>query len=104
MPPAHRAFLETLEQQKDEHNRPLLAGYIGDRKSKRPELWRAYRRCVQLLARFRHMHLDYAASYVHQQSQRHSSNATSVGTGGTPFMTYLKKHLEETEQVLRNFV
>jgi len=101
MPPAHRTFLETLEHQKDEHNRPLLAGYILDGKSKKPELWKAYRRCVQLLARFRHMHLDYAATYVHQQSQRHSSNPTSVGTGGTPFMAYLKKHLEETEQVIK---
>ena len=24
------------------------------------------------------------------------SNPTEVGTGGTPFMPYLKKHLEET--------
>ncbi|MEC4679325.1 MAG: hypothetical protein VST67_01335 [Nitrospirota bacterium] len=100
MPPAHRDFLETLEHQKDEHSRPLLAGYIGECQSKEPDLWKAYRRCVQLLARFRGTHLDYAASYIHQQSERRSSNATSVGTGGTPFMAYLRKHLEETKHVI----
>lgn len=102
MPPLHRTFIEALENQKDKQNRPLLFGYIRDYKSVKPELWKAYRRCIQLLARFRGTHLDYAASYIHQQSQGHSSNPTSVGTGGTPFMTYLRKHLEETERVIED--
>jgi indoleamine 2,3-dioxygenase len=93
MPPAHRAFLEALERQQDHQGRPWLAGYIHDHQSRHPEMWSAYCQCVQLLARFRATHLDYAATYIHQQSETQSSNPTSVGTGGTPFMTYLKKHL-----------
>ncbi len=99
MPPAHRAFLERLEHQQDHAGRPLLSGYIMDHKSHKPDLWQAYHECVQLLARFRATHLDYAATYIHQQSEKQSTNPTSVGTGGTPFMEYLKKHLEETKSI-----
>ncbi len=99
MPPAHRAFLEMLEHQQDHDGRPLLSGYIMDHKSRKPDLWQAYHECIQLLARFRATHLDYAATYIHQQSEKQSSNPTSVGTGGTPFMEYLKKHLEETKPI-----
>ena len=99
MPPAHRAFLERLEHQQDHAGRPLLSGYIMDHKSNKPDLWQAYHECVQLLARFRATHLDYAATYIHQQSEKQSTNPTSVGTGGTPFIEYLKKHLEETKSI-----
>jgi indoleamine 2,3-dioxygenase len=99
MPSAHRAFLETLEHQQDHDGRPLLSRYIMDHKSHNPDLWQAYHECVQLLARFRATHLDYAATYIHQQSEKQSTNPTSVGTGGTPFMEYLKKHLEETKSI-----
>ena len=95
MPPKHRDFLETLGRQTDELNRPVVAGYIADQKGKIPELWTAYRHCVELLARFRGTHLNYASRYIHRQSAQRLSNATSVGTGGTPFMDYLKKHLDE---------
>ena len=101
MPPAHRAFLEALERQQDHQGRPKLAGFIHDHQSRHPGLWSAYCQCVQLLARFRATHLDYAAAYIHQQSETQSSNPTSVGTGGTPFMTYLKKHLEETKPIIQ---
>lgn len=101
MPPAHRAFLEMLEHQQDQDGRPLLSGYMMDHKSRKPDLWHTYHECVQLLARFRATHLDYAAAYIHQQSEKQSSNPTSVGTGGTPFMTYLKKHLEETKPIIQ---
>jgi indoleamine 2,3-dioxygenase len=101
MPPAHRAFLEALERQQDHQGRPRLTGFIHDHQSRHPGLWSAYCQCVQLLARFRSTHLDYAAAYIHQQSETQSSNPTSVGTGGTPFMTYLKKHLEETKPIIQ---
>jgi indoleamine 2,3-dioxygenase len=101
MPPAHRAFLEMLEHQQNHDGRPLLSGYIMDHKSRKPDLWQAYHECIQLLARFRSTHLDYAATYIHQQSEKQSSNPTSVGTGGTPFMEYLKKHLEETKPIMQ---
>ena len=65
-----------------------------------PELWAAYGACVDLLAQFREIHIGYADSYIHRQHQSHASNPTAVGTGGTPFMQYLQKHLDETKQAL----
>ena len=56
--------------------------------------------CVDLLAQFREIHIGYADSYIHRQHQAHASNPTAVGTGGTPFMQYLQKHLDETKQAL----
>ncbi|HEV8242590.1 MAG TPA: hypothetical protein VGQ07_01225 [Nitrospirales bacterium] len=100
MPPKHRAFIATLESFHDEQDRTVLWGYVRDRKQKNPKLWEAFCECIRRLARFRETHYDYADRYIHQQSQRSLSNPTGVGTGGTPFMTYLKKHLDETLQLL----
>jgi indoleamine 2,3-dioxygenase len=100
MPPSHRAFLQTFETATDDRGRPLLAGYIRDRKLHNPELRAAYGVCVDLLAKFREIHIGYADSYIHRQHQSHASNPTAVGTGGTPFMQYLQKHLDETKQAL----
>ncbi len=100
MPPRHRAFIEVLEKSTDDLGRPLLAGYVRDRKLRNPDLWTAYAACIDLLAQFREIHIGYADSYIHRQHQSHSSNPTAVGTGGTPFMQYLQKHLDETRQVL----
>lgn len=100
MPPRHRSFLETLESRTDDQGRPLLPTYIRERKQHHPRLWLAYRECVDLLAQFRAIHLGYADEYIYRQHQTHASNPTAVGTGGTPFMTYLQKHLDETKQVI----
>lgn len=53
--------------------------------------------CIMRLARFRTRHLEYAASYIHRQAKGSAGNDTDVGTGGTPFMKYLKKHRDEAE-------
>lgn len=100
MPPRHRAFLQLLEHATDERNRPLLAAHVHDCKARRPDIWAAYCACVKLLAQFREIHIGYADSYIHRQHQAHTSNPTAVGTGGTPFMTYLQKHLDETKQAI----
>jgi len=100
MPPLHRAFLQVLETATDDLGRPLLAGYVRDRKLRTPDLWAAYSACVDLLAKFREIHINYADSYIYRQHQSHASNPTAVGTGGTPFMQYLQKHLDETKQAL----
>jgi indoleamine 2,3-dioxygenase len=100
MPPRHRAFLQALEKASDDLGRPMLSGYVRDRKSRIPDLWAAYCACVDLLAKFRDIHIGYADSYIHRQHQAHASNPTAVGTGGTPFMTYLQKHLDETKQAI----
>ena len=101
MPPRHRAFLAALESRIDAGQRPLLAGYVGDRKVSHPEIWAAYCTCLDLLAQFREIHVGYADRYIFRQHQSHASNPTAVGTGGTPFMPYLTKHLEETKRAIR---
>jgi indoleamine 2,3-dioxygenase len=45
---------------------------------------------------FRNKHLEYARIYIYEQSLTNDSNSNIVGTGGTPFMKYLDKHLQET--------
>jgi indoleamine 2,3-dioxygenase len=60
-------------------------------------LTRAYNAAVQAVADFRSRHLEYAASYIHLQGRKSAGNDTEIGTGGTPFMKYLKKHRDETK-------
>ncbi len=100
MPPRHRAFLQALEKTNDHLGRPILSGYVRARKSRNPDVWTAYCGCVDLLAQFRQIHIGYADSYIFRQHQAHESNPTAVGTGGTPFMPYLQKHLDETKQAI----
>jgi len=91
MPPRHRAFLEALEATPS-----IRAAVLG---CESRELREAYNECLRWLEAFRSTHLDYAARYIHRQSQSTASNPTAVGTGGTPFMPYLRKHRDETSQV-----
>ena len=102
MPPRHRGFVATLEARVDGQQRPLLHGYVRDRKATNPRLWKAFCACVDLLAQFRDIHVGYAERYIFRQHQSHASNPTSVGTGGTPFMSYLNKHLEETKHLIQD--
>ena len=100
MPPQHRALIHALESQTDGSGQALLPAYVHDHKQYHPELWSAYCSCVDLLAQFREIHIGYADSYINRQHQTSSTNPTAVGTGGTPFMTYLQKHLDETKQAV----
>jgi indoleamine 2,3-dioxygenase len=88
MPPGHREFLSALES-----SAPVRAAVL---ESADPDLRAAYDECVRWLESFRSTHLDYAARYIHQQRPSGAANPTAVGTGGTPFMAYLRKHRDET--------
>ncbi|MBS0152889.1 MAG: hypothetical protein JSR31_18345 [Nitrospira sp.] len=100
MPPRHRALIHALESQTDRSGKALLSGYVRVRRQSHPELWSAYCVCVDLLVQFREIHIGYADSYINRQHQTSTTNSTAVGTGGTPFMTYLQKHLDETKQAV----
>jgi len=90
MPPAHRAFIEALEGRVSIRPFAQRAG--------RRALTSAYNACVEALENFRSLHFEYAATYIFKQAQTDAKNPHAVGTGGTPFMEYLKKHRDETGQ------
>jgi indoleamine 2,3-dioxygenase len=87
MPPRDRAFVEALEQG------PSIRDYIANRAAAQPALRTAYNYAVEKLAQFRTRHIEYAALYILKPAQ----TTDAVGTGGTPFTFYLKKHRKETE-------
>jgi indoleamine 2,3-dioxygenase len=88
MPPAHRAFIESLEA------RGPVRAFV--QRAARSSLTEVYDACVERLHAFRALHLEYAATYIFRQAQTDEKNPHAVGTGGTPFMQYLKKHRDET--------
>ena len=90
MPPGHREFVAAVEAA------PPLRAVVAA--SGDAELRAAYDECLRWLESFRSTHLDYAARYIHRQSATGAANPTAVGTGGTPFMAYLRKHRDETSR------
>jgi indoleamine 2,3-dioxygenase len=85
-PPAHRAFIDRVR---------ALSRLREFAASGGPTLRDAYNGCVSRIARFRTRHLEYAASYIEHQARTSPGNDTARGTGGTPFMQYLRKHRDE---------
>lgn len=86
MPAPHQRFLSNLEQS-DANNsvRALVSS----------EAWRLknlYNECVREVIRFREKHFEYAVNYIAKKVENPS------GTGGTPYIEWLKQLKEETEQ------
>lgn len=90
MPPKHRAFMEAIEAQSQ------VRACVNAHHESHPELREIYNDCVRWIEMFRSKHLEYAASYIYKQHAMSDANPTKVGTGGTPFMKYLKKHRNES--------
>tara|TARA_B100000575_G_scaffold215523_1_gene176233 strand:+ start:78 stop:1229 length:1152 start_codon:yes stop_codon:yes gene_type:complete len=92
MPPKHRKMIEYVEQKSQAKK------FIDQSK----KLTKEYDRCLEEIRKFRAMHLEYAATYIHKQAQVSNTfgtgGSTIRGTGGTPFMKYLKKHRDETQK------
>lgn len=89
-PPLHRSFLEEIEAG------PSIRVCVDAHREVSPGLARGHRACLATLGRFRSVHLQFAARYIHEQRPSGPANSTEIGTGGTPFMPYLAKHLDET--------
>lgn len=85
-PPQHRAFIDALREK---------SGLRDFAKTQASGVKDTFNACVEQVARFRTRHLEYAASYINKQASSGAGNDTDVGTGGTPFMKYLKKHRDE---------
>jgi indoleamine 2,3-dioxygenase len=90
-PPAHRRFIEDIRARSTVRE---VVKSLGDERLKD-----AYNANVSQVARFRTRHLEYAASYINKQGGK-GGNDADVGTGGTPFMRYLKKHRDESQAQL----
>ncbi len=90
MPPGHRRFLATIGEGPDLREFVARCGGEGSNLAERRDV------CLHWLEAFRTTHLEFAARYIHRQAHDRSSNPSDVGTGGTPFMSYLAKHRDET--------
>ena len=92
MPPKHNQFIKNLESKSN--TRDLIKDSS--------KLQKTYDDCLEEVRKFRSMHLEYAGTYIHQQSQLKNpfgrGGSTITGTGGTPFMKYLKKHRDESQK------
>ncbi|MFK7805011.1 MAG: hypothetical protein AB8G95_25490 [Anaerolineae bacterium] len=88
MPPSDRNLIYELQQGFNVREAIVGLGSAG------ANLRSAYNHAVEKLGQFRIRHIEYAALYI----LKPANTKEGVGTGGTPFTFYLKKHIEETKR------
>ncbi|MFT7587406.1 MAG: indoleamine 2,3-dioxygenase [Cellvibrionaceae bacterium] len=88
MPPSDRNLIYELQQGLNVREAIIGLGAAG------ANLREAYNYAVEKLGQFRIRHIEYAALYILKPAK----TTEGVGTGGTPFTFYLKKHIEETKR------
>ena len=90
MPFEHRELLNNLDSWRSKENNN------GTNLSKEKRNLDLIGEIISEVKYFRNTHLTFAKDYIHTQSEDAKTNSNSIGTGGTPFMQYLEKHLDET--------
>lgn len=104
-----KEFLDELHQYRPPRHRKLIED-VGARSRLRdfvvaqndPALTDLYDDIIDHVQKFRTRHLEYAASYINKQARDSEGNPVDIGTGGTPFMKYLKKHRDESRHHFLN--
>jgi indoleamine 2,3-dioxygenase len=91
MPRAHRQFLARIE------TGPSVRVFVSlQTGASARELTEAFDACVARVEAFRSRHVNIAALYIVAQAR--GKKAGETGTGGTPFMSFLKGVRDETAQ------
>ena len=93
MPTKHRQFLQFLSEQAS------LCGYVEECRDS--ELVQRYDEAVDALVSFRTGHISLVTSYIINVKRRQGEGVSVAdkGTGGTPFMAFLKKIRDNTNHI-----
>jgi indoleamine 2,3-dioxygenase len=83
MPPAHRAFIETIEKG------PNLHDFVENADD---DLQETYNECIDQMITFRERHIEVVEKYLTSKLDN------SEGTGGTPYNRYLGTFIDDTQQ------
>lgn len=87
MPQPHQKFLQNLVNHQANSNVSLRTCAITNN-----DLRAVYNECITEIVRFRAKHFEYAMNYIYNKVDNPN------GTGGTPYVPWLKQLKEETEE------
>ncbi|MDP3735486.1 MAG: hypothetical protein Q8R39_03610 [bacterium] len=95
MPSHHRQYLKDLAILTQQGDESLLLYALGCQRTY-PALCEELHRSLMLMVEFSEIHFGYPQRYIQDQTAHSSAyNRSDVGTGGTPYMQYLRQHIED---------